>query len=429
MGVVGTGVVRLLQENLDLVRAKSGLDLQLTTIASRSIQKFDAFPLDDYRLTTDPLELVSDPDVDIVVELLGGYDPARDLVLGAIRNGKAVVTANKALLARDGADIFRAANSAGVEVGFEASVAGTIPVIRALSEGLAANRIEGLMGILNGTCNFILSRMDEDGLTFDAALQLAKEGGYAEADPTLDISGQDAAHKLSILAGLAFGIPAPMEKIYVEGIERITQEDIRYAREFGYVIKLLAIAKAVNGDVELRVHPTLIPTQHPLASVRNEFNAMFVQGDASGETMYYGRGAGQMPTASAVWSDIIEIGERIVKRKEAGQTVSSSDVTRARKLYWADSPIRPIEDVTCRYYLRFPVVDRPGVIGIITSVLGQKSVSIAAVHADLIDPSNEAGTVEILTHTARERDIRDAMDVVAKNPVLRDRGEYIRIEE
>ena len=427
LGTVGTGVVRLLRENGDLIEKKTGIQFRLKKIADRGIHQFKEFPLDGYELAEKAEAVLDDPEVEIAIELIGGYEPARTYLLQAIERGKHVVTANKALLAKYGGEIFAMADKVGVEVGFEGSVAGTVPIIRVLQDGLAANRIEKVMGIVNGTTNFILTRMTEDGLTYAAALEEATKRGFAEADPTLDVEGEDAAHKLAILATLAFGVRPERGDIHVEGIRDLGPEDIAFARENGYVIKLLAIGRKTNGHVELRVHPALVPKNHPLAAVRDEFNAVFVKGDASRETMYYGRGAGQMPTASAVLSDIIEIAERALHSPRGAKLPETR--IRKRTLYWSTDKFRPIYEVRTRYYLRFPIADTPGAIGTLTTILGRHGVSIAAVRASIVDSSAKKGRIEILTHEAEEMAVKVSCTEIDATGILRDRPRLIRVEE
>ena len=428
LGTVGTGVVRLLRDNGDLIEKKTGIRFRLKRIADRGIRDFREFPLDGYELSESAEAVLEDPEIELVIELIGGYEPARTYLLQAIESGRDVVTANKALLARFGGEIFALADRVGVEVGFEGSVAGTVPIIRILQDGLAANRIEKIAGIVNGTTNYVLTKMTEEGLTYEAALAEATAAGFAEADPSLDVDGEDAAHKLAILATLAFGVKPEQGDIHVEGIRGISQADVKFARENGYVLKLLAIGRKTNGHVELRVHPALVPKMHPLASVRNEFNAVFVRGDASRETMYYGRGAGQMPTASAVLSDIIEIAERALHRPH-GTARAAGDRIRKRTLYWSTDKFRPIYEVRTRFYLRFPIADTPGAIGTLTTILGRRGVSIAAVHASIVDASANRGQIEILTHEAEEMAVRVSCTEIEKTGILRDRERLIRVEE
>ncbi|MCC6445070.1 MAG: homoserine dehydrogenase [Armatimonadetes bacterium] len=419
MGTVGTGVVKILRERGDTIAARTGLRPVLRQVAVRNLGQMREVALPPEMMTADPQAVIARPDVDIVVELMGGYEPARTLVLKAIESGKHVVTANKAIIALYGQEIFAAAREKGVLVYFEASVGGAIPILAALRESFVANEIRAIFGIVNGTTNYILTRMTEDGMDFGEALAEAVRGGYAEADPTLDLEGIDAAHKLAILASCAFGIPVDMEDVYVEGISEVCPQDISYAREFGYVIKLLAIAKEAGGSIELRVHPTMLSRHHPLASVRETYNAIYVEGDAIGKAMFLGRGAGRMPTASAVVSDIVEA---ILRSREA-------DFQAERSLYWNRKTIQPMSEVACKFYLRFPIVDQPGVIGKIATVLGSHGISITSVRASLVEMTTNAGHVEMLTHRAGEAAVQQALQEINALPVMRDKSMYLRIEE
>ncbi len=311
---MGRGTIRILLENKDILTQRLGFEINLKRIATRDIHKDRGIRLPEGMLTSDVNKVIDDPDIQIVAELVGGITPAKDFILRAINNGKHVVTANKALLATHGLEIFTAAQNAGVEIGFEASVAGGIPIIKVIREGLVANRIKAVYGIINGTSNYILTKMSDENIEFSVALKDAQKLGYAEADPTLDIEGIDSAHKLSILAYLAYGIPFPYKDIYVEGISKIDPQDIIFASDLGYKVKLLAIAKEKDGEIELRVHPTMIPKRYLISKVDGPFNAVYVDGDATGSTLYYGRGAGDMPTGSAVVSDIVDIARDIRKK-------------------------------------------------------------------------------------------------------------------
>ncbi|HDY70167.1 MAG TPA: homoserine dehydrogenase, partial [Nitrospirae bacterium] len=354
-GTVGLGTARILIDNAGVIREKSGMDLNLLKIADLDIESDRGLSLKAGTLTTDVKEILENPDIHVVVELIGGIHPAKEFILEAIRKGKHVVTANKALLATEGEDIFKEAVERSVMVGFEASVAGGIPIIKVMREGLVANRIVSIYGIINGTSNYILTKMTDDGVDFDTALKEAQALGYAEADPSFDIEGIDSAHKLTLLASLAYGVPLSYDRIYVEGISRISSLDIEFAREFGYRIKLLAITKLLDGYVELRVHPTMIPADYMISKVDGVLNAVYVVGDAVGETLFYGRGAGDMPTGSAVVSDIVEIGKRI----EGGcRSADGLDYIGKRK----DLGIKSIGDIESMYYFRFSVLDRPGVL-------------------------------------------------------------------
>ncbi len=420
-GTVGTGTARILIENADIIRRRLGAPVTLKTISDLDIKRDRGISLKGVRLTTDAREVMTDPEIDIVVELIGGYKPAKDFILESIKNKKHVVTANKALLAVHGEDIYAAAERAGVTLGYEASVAGGIPILAAVRSGLAANNIRSIYGIVNGTCNYILTLMTNAGRKFDEVLQEAQAKGYAEADPTFDIEGIDSAHKLAVLTMLAFGTPVKFDDIYTEGISKITPLDIDFARDLGYKIKLLAITKMVDGEVEARVHPTMLPEAYPIATVDGVFNALAVVGDAVGSTMFYGRGAGDMPTGSAVVSDIIGIGRDIL----AG-CADRSPVTafRERKTL----KIRKMDDITSCYYLRFSALDKPGVMSRITGVLGKNNISISSMiqKGRKID---EAVPVVMMTHEAVERDVRRALGEINKLDCVAGSTIVIRVEE
>jgi homoserine dehydrogenase len=366
--------------------------------------------------------VLGDPRIDIVVELMGGIHPAKEFVLEAIRNGKHVVTANKALLATEGNEIFRAAAAQGVDVGFEASVAGGIPIIKVLREGLVANHIVAVYGIINGTSNYILTMLTEEKVEFSDALREAQRLGYAEADPTFDIEGFDAAHKLTILSSLAYGIPLSYEQVHKEGITKITAEDIDFASELGYKVKPLAIAKASAGEIELRVHPTMVSNHYLISKVDGVFNAVYVEGDAVGSSLYYGRGAGDLPTGSAVVADIVDIGRRIAS---GGRVVPR---LRAFSAQGGEGPrIKTIAEIESMYYFRFSAFDKPGVLSKIAGVLGGNDISIASV----IQKGRRLGgsvPLVVLTHRARERDVLSALDQIDRLPVVSDRTLFIRVE-
>lgn len=402
-GTVGKGVVRVLRENADLIRERLGFPIVLARIADLDITSDRGVRVDPALLTTDAPAVVRDPAIPLVVELIGGLDPARGFVTEALRRGKCVVTANKALLAHHWEEIFSAAREGGGALGFEASVGGGIPIIRSLREGLAANRIQSLHGIINGTTNYILSRMTDEGLEYASVLRKAQELGFAEADPTLDVEGHDAAHKLAILASLAFGTRVRLEEIYTEGIAKITKMDIAYARDLGYVIKLLAIAKDAGGAIEVRVHPTLIPAKSLLATIGGAFNAISVRGDAAGPTLFHGLGAGSLPTASAVVGDLMELARRHVAGKGArGLPVPAIAAVRE---------ILPVEEVVCPYYIRFMALDKPGVLAAIAGVLARHEISIASV----IQKGREKGRavpIVMMTHEAREAAVCRALEEI-----------------
>ena len=420
-GTVGAGSARILTENADIIKRRLGAPVVLRKISDLDIKRDRGVKLGQVKLTTDAKDIIGEPDIDIVVELIGGYRPAKEFILEAIRNKKNVVTANKALLAVHGEEIYSAAEKAGVTVGYEASVAGGIPILAAIRSGLAANNIKSIYGIVNGTCNYILTLMTSAGRKFDEVLKEAQTKGYAEADPTFDIEGIDSAHKLAVLTMLAFGTPVKFDDIYTEGISKITPLDIDFARDLGYKIKLLAITKMTNGEIEARVHPTMLPESYPLSTVDGVFNALSVVGDAVGSTMFYGRGAGDMPTGSAVVSDIMNIGRDILAGCKDRSPVTAFRERKPLK-------IRKMDDITSCYYLRFSALDKPGVMSRITGVLGKNNISISSMiqKGRKVD---EAVPVVMMSHEAIERDVRKAlaeintMDCVAGSTVV------IRVEE
>ncbi len=422
LGTVGCGVVKLIQEHADLLNKKIGAPLCIKKIADIDLKTPRGLSLDRAILTTDSNEVVDDPEIQIVAELIGGVDAARDLSLKALRKGKHLVTANKALLALHGQEIYQAAARNQVDLGFEASVGGGIPILRALREGLVANRIQLLMGIINGTANYILTQMSEEGRDFASALAEAQRKGYAEADPTFDVEGVDAAHKLQILSSLAYGGYIDFDRIYVEGISSISPLDIKYAGEFGYKIKLLAITKESNGKQEVRVHPTLIPQHYLLASVGGVFNAVYIQGDAVGPLLFYGQGAGQMPTASAVVSDIVEIAQDILSQRP-----SHSNSLPLRRAEEVGIQVLDISEARCRYYLRVSALDQPGVLSQVSGILGDHHISISSViqkerHEELSVP------VVMMTHQAKEGDMREALQAIDQLEVVTGSTICIRVE-
>jgi homoserine dehydrogenase len=424
LGTVGSSVVQLLERNADAITCKIGHPLRFVHVASRSLHTKPHPDLGKARTGTDPFAVVQDPEVDVVIELIGGIEPARSLVLEALKRGKPVVTANKALLALHGEEIFAAAEKSCVHIGFEAGVGGGIPIIRTLREGLAADRNRALFGIVNGTCNYILTKMSDEGEEFETVLRGAQEQGLAEADPSFDIDGIDAAHKLTLLAMLAFGVRVPFSSVYTEGIRHVSQSDILFAREFGYAIKLLAIAKDEDEGIDVRVHPTMIPRRSLLADVGGSYNAIFVQGEALGSSLYFGRGAGGLPTATAVLSDVIEVARN--------RAVTSGARVPALGFAWKDlrtAPLRPIAELQSEYYLRFMAVDRPGVLAKIAGILGEHNISIAAV----IQRDRGEGDVTVplvmRTHLASERNLKAALSLVDQLPIVQGKSVSIRIEE
>ena len=422
-GTVGTGTAKILIENSLLIEERVGIPIVVKKIADHDIEKEREINVDPSLLTKDANEILNDPEIDIVVELIGGYGYAKEFILKAIDKGKHVVTANKALLAVHGDEIFRAAYRKGVDIGFEASVGGGIPIIRALKEGLVANRIESIYGIVNGTTNYILTKMTAEGKKFGDVLKKAQEKGYAEADPTFDVEGVDAAHKLAVLISLAYGVRIRFEDIYTEGISKITPLDIEFAREFGYRIKLLAITKDDKGKIESRVHPTMLKESAMLANVDGVFNAIYVTGDAVGSTMFYGRGAGMMPTGSAVVSDIADIARNIIKKSH--QRVPPLGCSEG---CIKDAKVKDISETVNHYYIRFSAMDKPGVLSKISGILGENNISISS----MIQKGRQVGgsvPIVMMTHEAKEKDVRKALDEIDRLPVVHEKTVFIRIEE
>jgi homoserine dehydrogenase len=422
-GTVGTGVVKILQENKEIIEDRLGASILLKKIADLDITTDRGVKVDRELLTTNVQELIDDPEISILIELIGGYDTAKEIILKAIKKKKHIVTANKALLAVHGAEIFREAYKEKVDIGFEASVGGGIPIIRSIKEGLAANNIRVIFGILNGTSNYILSEMTSRGKEFADVLKDAQNKGYAESDPTLDIEGLDTAHKLAILLSLAYGIKVKLSDIYVEGISRITPLDIGFARELGYTIKLLAIAKEENKQIQARVHTTLLPNNHLLSMVNGVYNAIFINGDAVGKTMFYGKGAGMMPTGSAVISDIMEICRNVIKGSSQRVPSLSFQYKNIK-----EQKIKKMNDITSRYYLRFYAKDGPGVLSNISGILGNLDISISSV----IQKGREIeGAVPIfmLTHEAKEANVQKALKEIDNLPITVDNTVLIRIED
>ncbi len=422
-GTVGSGTVKILLENRDIIESRLGASLELKWIAARDLEKDRGVSVHKKVLTTDANMVVNDPEVDIVVELIGGYEPAKGFILQAIENGKQVVTANKALLAAHGDEIISAALRKGVEIGFEASVGGGIPLIRSIKEGLVANRIQGLFGILNGTSNYILTKMTDEGRAFSEVLKEAQGLGYAEADPTFDVEGIDAAHKLTILLSIAYGVPINFDAVYTEGISRITPLDITFMKEFGYRIKLLAISKDDGEAIEARVHPTLIPEDSLLANVNEAYNALYVKGDAVGSVMFYGPGAGMMPTGSAVVSDLVDIARNLLKRS-TGRVPLVGYQPAAMK----PRRIKSIKELEVGYYFRFSAEDKPGVLSKISGILGKHKISIRSVHQQGRDLVGAVPIVTI-THEAKEAAVEKALAEVDRLDVVKDKTMLIRIED
>ena len=412
-GNVGAALVRLVADHADLVAARSGTRVEIARVVVRDLGKPRDLPLPDGAFTDDAAAVVADPDIDVVVEVMGGVEPARGLIESALRAGKPVVTANKELIARDGPELLQIAATAGVDLLFEASVAGGIPLIRPLRESLAGDRIRRVLGIVNGTTNFILTRMTEDGTTFADALAEAQRLGYAEADPTADVEGHDAAAKAAIIATIAFGSPVHPDDVYREGITQVTDDDIRSARSLGYVVKLLAVAEEIDGDVAVRVHPAMVPVQHPLASVRDSFNAVFIEADAVGELMLYGRGAGGNPTASAVLGDLVDASRNLVADAR-GATIGEL----------VAKPIRPMADVESPFYVLLEAADQPGVLAAIATQFGNHGVSIKSMEQRGLGA--EARLV-FITHRAREADLAATLDALRDVAVVNRVGSVIRV--
>lgn len=424
IGTVGGGTFTVLDRNREEISRRAGCAIAMKMVADKEVEKARRIVGGRATVTADAKEVVSNPEIDIVVELIGGTTIAKDLILQAIAAGKHIVTANKALIARHGNEIFAAAQKQDVMVAFEAAVGGGIPIIKSLREGLSANRIEWIAGIVNGTCNFILSEMRERGASFEDVLKEAQRRGYAEADPTFDIEGVDAAHKTTIMAAIGFGIPMRFESAYIEGISRLTREDIRYAEELGYRIKLLGISRRRPKGIEIRVHPALVPARRLIASVEGVMNAILVKGDAVGQTMYYGAGAGAEPTASAVIADLVDVARMLTSDPEHRVPHFAFQPGQL-----ADTPILPMGEVETRCYLRMKVQDKPGVLADITRILADLRISIEA----MVQKEPRVGEVEVdiimLTHLTVEKNVDAAIAKIEKLPVVVGKVTRIRLEE
>ena len=422
-GTVGSGVGRILQKNSRLIEKRLGAKLTLKRIADIDLETDRGVKLKPGVLTRRAEDVIKDPEIDMVIELIGGIEPAKTFILRAIRDKKHIVTANKALLALHGDEIFRAAHRFGVDVNFEASVGGGIPLIRSIKEGLVANRIQSIFGILNGTSNYILSKMTDEGRNFKEVLKEAQEKGYAEADPTYDIEGIDAAHKLTILIRLAFGTSIQFKEVFIGGISKITPLDIQFSREFGYRIKLLAIAKIDQGKIEARVHPTMIPEAHLLSTGDGVFNAIYIKGDAVGPTLFYGQGAGQMPTGSAVVGDLVELGRNIIVgaigRRVPPLSFQESAIEKI--------PLKEMDEVVMPFYMRFSALDRPGVLSKISGILGENDISIAAVTQKERQISG-AVPIVMMTHEAYEKNVQRALKEIDRLDVVKGKTILIRVE-
>jgi len=423
LGTVGGGTVNVLNRNAEEIARRAGRGIVVTHAVARDIHRTRSCDTSDIRLTVNPKEVVSDPETQIIVELIGGDTLARDLVMMAIANGKHVVTANKALIAKYGNEIFLEAQKKGVMVAFEAAVAGGIPIIKAIREGLAGNQIEWLAGIINGTSNFILTEMQDKGRDFSNVLAEAQRLGYAEADPTFDVEGIDAAHKLTILASIAFGIPLQFNKAYVEGISQISQEDVRYAEALGYRIKHLGLAKRTDHGIELRVHPTLIPHRRLIANVDGVMNAVLVKGDAVGATLYYGAGAGADATASAVVADLVDV----------VRTLTSDPENRVPHLAFqadaiSDIPILAMEQVETAYYLRMQAQDKPGVLADVTHILGKLGISIEAIQQKELTKNTTHASIIMITHRVLEKKMNEAIEQIESLSSINGQVARIRLE-
>ena len=414
----------MLQRNSEEITRRAGRPIRIVAVADKNMELARKITGGTCRVTNDAFSVVNDPEVDIVIELIGGYGVAKELVLQAIKNGKHVVTANKALLATHGNEIFKAAQDKGVMIGFEAAVAGGIPIIKAVREGLTANRIEWIAGIINGTTNFILSEMRDKGLSFDTVLKEAQRLGYAEADPTFDIEGVDAAHKITLLASLAFGIPVQFDKAYIEGISKLDAVDIKYAEQLGYRIKLLGITKRTLDGVELRVHPTLIPAKRLIANVEGAMNAVLVQADAVGATLYYGKGAGAEPTASSVIADLVDI-----TRMHTADPENRVPHLAFQPDAMIALPMLPISEVVTSYYLRLRVADKAGVLADITRILADEQISIDAVIQKEPGEGETQADLIMLTHQTREKRINAAIEKIEALGVVAGKVTRLRMEE
>lgn len=419
-GNVGAGVVKILRDKKTLLAEKIGSEINIKKVCDKDFARKRNVSIDRHLLTRNAQEIINDPKIDIVVELIGGLHPAKEFIMEALKKGKNVVTANKALLAECGQELFALALERGKFIYFEASVGAGIPIIKSLREGLVANNFNSIYGIVNGTSNFVLSRMSANNCTFGEALKEAKAGGFAEKDPTLDIEGVDSAHKLILLAYLCFGRWVKLEDIFIEGISRVSLADVNYAKELGFDIKLLAIAKKEGQDLEVRVHPTLIPKKHLLASVGGVFNAIYVSSDLAGELLFYGPGAGQLSAGSAVVSDIVDLAQDI----KAGLFRSTFNIIQDKSV----KKLRKIDDFESRYYIRFMALDRPGVLANISGILAKNGISIASVTQKERRKAQVVPIVMII-HDAKEKNLRQALGLIAKLPSMKEKPMAIRIEE
>lgn len=418
LGTVGSGVARILQENAKSIQLKVSVPIKLTKVLVRDLQRSRAAEIPAEVLTTKAEEIIDNPEIDIVIEVMGGIEPARTYILEAIANGKSIVTANKELMAKHGKEILEAAQKYEVAVQFEASVGGGIPIIRPMKRCLAANDIEEIMGIINGTTNYILTKMTDEGVDFQEVLAEAQKAGYAEADPTADVAGYDAAYKIAILSSIGFSSRVGFDDVYFEGIEKISSKDIEYAKDLGCTIKLLAIAKELEDGIEVRVHPTMIPNTHPLASVKDVFNAIFVKGDAVGEVMFYGRGAGQMPTGSAVVADVIDISRDIIHNVHSSLNCTC----------FVDKKLKKIEDVNSSYYVRLECLNEPGVLSQIAGVFGKNNVGLCSVIQKGQKVDKNLAEIVWVTYEVKEKDLQDALKELTSLSIIKQINNVIRVE-
>lgn len=423
-GTIGAGVAKILSDNADVIQKRLGAIVRLAKIADLDIETDRGVQVEPGLLTTSVDDILDNPEIDIVIELIGGYDPARKFILKALENGKHVVTANKALLAKHGDEIFKTVEDKGLSIGFEASVGGAIPIIRSIREAFVANRIHTLEGIVNGTANYILSKMSDENCDFEVALKEAQEKGFAEADPTFDIEGIDSAHKIAVLSRLAFGTPVKFEDVNVSGISNITSEDIECAREFGYRIKLLAISKYDGQAIDIRVHPAMIPISHPMANVNGVLNAIRVCDDMMDENILIGHGAGALPTGSAVVGDVIEIARNIISN--VGERVPAASFQKSDvKLI----PLKDISSIESEYFLRFSVLDKPGVLSKISGILGNHSISIESMIQRGRGKKGEGVSLVMMCHRSNEKNIQDALKEIEKLDVVCGKSNLIRVEK
>lgn len=423
LGTVSSGTATILKRNAEEIARRAGRAIEVASISTSRPERAVELGLDNVKLTKDAFEIVNDPEIDIVVELFGGFDPAKELVMTALENGKHVVTANKALIAMHGDEIFAKAQEKGLVVAFEAAVAGGIPIIKSLREGLAANQVEWLAGIINGTGNFILTEMRDKGRDFADVLAEAQALGYAEADPEFDVEGIDAAHKLCILSSIAFGIPLQFDKTYTEGISKITPEDVTYAEELGYRIKHLGVARRTDKGIEQRVHPTLIPESRLIANVNGVMNAVLVQGDAVGATLYYGAGAGDEATGSSVIADIVDITRALTSDPQNRVPHLAFQASELQ-----DTPVLAIEDVQTAFYVRLSVKHQAGVLAEITKIFGDKNISIEAFLQKVLKEGSEEANIILLTNVVKEGDMNSALAKIETLDVINDRATRIRVE-